>query len=196
MNMSVVDKKRVTAILCKAINMLIQKYISVCIMFDLKVLLHHTHGFPVCVYLVPPCHIGGINDAWYHMYMIYSTWLWEAHIMMHWDPVDQKLWNIKYGNEMCLGQSTCKYARDDSRFVPNQWETALLCNDVSHWLGASLESALYAIMNSGDSYNRHMSSYQCLLNVELSSCQFYYQWWHCRLSAWQPAVLPVLTMLA
>ena len=30
----------------------------------------------------------------------------------------------------------------DSRFVPSQWETALLCNDVSHWLGASLESVL------------------------------------------------------
>ena len=29
-----------------------------------------------------------------------------------------------------------------SRFVPSQWETALLCNDVSHWLGASLESVL------------------------------------------------------
>ena len=32
--------------------------------------------------------------------------------------------------------------RADSRFAPSQWETALLCNDVSHWLGASLESAL------------------------------------------------------
>ena len=31
----------------------------------------------------------------------------------------------------------------DSRFAPSQWETALLCNDVSHWLGASPESALY-----------------------------------------------------
>ena len=30
----------------------------------------------------------------------------------------------------------------DSRFAPSQWETALLCNDVSHWLGASLDSAL------------------------------------------------------
>ena len=30
----------------------------------------------------------------------------------------------------------------DSRFVPSQWEIALLCNDISHWLGASLESAL------------------------------------------------------
>ena len=32
---------------------------------------------------------------------------------------------------------------DDSRCASSQWETALLCNDVSHWLGASLEAALY-----------------------------------------------------
>ena len=31
-------------------------------------------------------------------------------------------------------------SRADSRFAPSQWETALLCNDVSHWLGASLAS--------------------------------------------------------
>ena len=29
-----------------------------------------------------------------------------------------------------------------SRFAPSQWETALRCNDVSHWPGGSLESAL------------------------------------------------------
>ena len=28
------------------------------------------------------------------------------------------------------------------RLAPSQWETALLRNDVAHWLGASLESAL------------------------------------------------------
>ena len=38
---------------------------------------------------------------------------------------------------------TIWYHRGDHRFAPSQWETALLCNDVSHWLGASLESALY-----------------------------------------------------
>ena len=32
--------------------------------------------------------------------------------------------------------------RADSRFAPNQWEMALLCNNVSNWLGTSLESAL------------------------------------------------------
>ena len=33
--------------------------------------------------------------------------------------------------------------RADSRFAPSRWETALLCNAISHWLGASLESALH-----------------------------------------------------
>ena len=30
-----------------------------------------------------------------------------------------------------------------ARFAPSQWETALLSDDVSHWLGANLESALH-----------------------------------------------------
>ena len=37
---------------------------------------------------------------------------------------------------------TGSWYRADSRLAPSQWETALLCNDVSHWLGSSLESAL------------------------------------------------------
>ena len=32
--------------------------------------------------------------------------------------------------------------RSDSRLAPSQWETSLQSNDVSHWLGAILESAL------------------------------------------------------
>ena len=32
--------------------------------------------------------------------------------------------------------------RINSWFAPSQWKTALLSNDVSHWLGASLESVL------------------------------------------------------
>ena len=32
--------------------------------------------------------------------------------------------------------------RSDSRFAPSQRETALLCNDVFRWVGASLESVL------------------------------------------------------
>ena len=43
----------------------------------------------------------------------------------------------------------CVY-KADSRFALSQWETALLCNDVSHWLGASLESVLYYIAHGRD----------------------------------------------
>ena len=34
------------------------------------------------------------------------------------------------------------HSRDQSRYVPSQWETSLQCNDLSHWLGAYLESSL------------------------------------------------------
>ena len=51
---------------------------------------------------------------------------------------------------LCLNKQLSKQSwgwwfetRADSRLAPSQWETALLCNDVSHWLGASLESALW-----------------------------------------------------
>ena len=40
--------------------------------------------------------------------------------------------------------------RADSRFASNQWETALLCNDVSLWLDTNLESAL--LIHSGSPY--------------------------------------------
>ena len=35
--------------------------------------------------------------------------------------------------------------RADSRFAPSQWEMALLCNTISHWLGVTLELALQHI---------------------------------------------------
>ena len=43
-------------------------------------------------------------------------------------------------------------ARADSRFAPSQWETALLRNDVSHWLGENLESAQNAHTCFGPSW--------------------------------------------
>ena len=48
-----------------------------------------------------------------------------------------------YGESLCvIKTSHCMLPTADSKFKPSQWETALHCNDVSHWLGASLESAL------------------------------------------------------
>ena len=44
------------------------------------------------------------------------------------------IWIIFYG-----------LVRAGSMFALSQWKTALLCNDVSHWLGACLESALVMV---------------------------------------------------
>ena len=57
--------------------------------------------------------------------------------------------------------------RADSKCAPSQWETALLCNDVSHWLGASLESAMCVIsdkQSSCSSFNQicNMLSILCV----------------------------------
>ena len=51
---------------------------------------------------------------------------------------------------ICVSVNVSGIVRAESRFAPSQWETALLCNDVSHWLGASLESAL--IVTESNSY--------------------------------------------
>ena len=40
--------------------------------------------------------------------------------------------------------------RADSRLAPSRWETALLCNDVSHWLRAILESARLMMVPHND----------------------------------------------
>ena len=38
--------------------------------------------------------------------------------------------------------------RADSRLAPSQWETSLQSSNVSHWLGASLDSALWYSRNA------------------------------------------------
>ena len=55
----------------------------------------------------------------------------------------------------------------DSRFVPSQWEMVLLCNNVSHWLVANLESALY--------YSLWMS-HSCVLKVD--NAEKFGKWWN------------------
>ena len=57
---------------------------------------------------------------------------------------DHKLhaWHGLFLFHVLISTSIYMYIRADSRFAPSQWETALLCNGVSHWLGASLKSAL------------------------------------------------------
>ena len=61
------------------------------------------------------------------------------------------------------------YYRADSRFAPCQWEMALLCNDISHWLGANLESALYYALYDQLVTKRYF---------DMNSFSLRPRWWH------------------
>ena len=54
----------------------------------------------------------------------------------HKGPVTRKMFFIWWRHHDILNY------RASSMFAPSQWETALFCNDVSHWVGASLGSAM------------------------------------------------------
>ena len=58
--------------------------------------------------------------------------------------------------------------RADSMLASSQWETALLCNDVSHWLGASLDSALNLIIRHTLRYNLKIT-FNNLADLETSA---------------------------
>ena len=72
-----------------------------------------------------------------------------------WWPGDIRSWDN--------GSKLDTHNRADSRFAPSQWEMALLCNDVSHWLGASLESALpqYSAATEGSQIQQMFRIPQC-----------------------------------
>ena len=70
-----------------------------------------------------------------------------------------------------LGMYHIMLIRADSRFAPSQWETALLCNDVSHWLGANLGSSLYMLLFISTNY------FVCCINkTDRISLTMYWSW--------------------
>ena len=69
--------------------------------------------------------------------------------------------------------------RADSRFAPSQGEMVLLCSDVSHWLGANLESSLIICVH--EDIKKHLyiltSKVWCHLAKEWKArnvCVFYF----------------------
>ena len=67
--------------------------------------------------------------------------------------------------------------RADSRFVPSQRETALLCNNVSHWLGPSLGSVLIYMMGSLE--EKKGEKHNCVVMVPGFIDQFCYELCNC-----------------
>ena len=88
-----------------------------------------------------PSNVADDNFEWYYFLKYFSwnmvnAWLDYNHRTAQ-NSQDSKSWTII----KCT--PTGLWIRDDSKLAPSQWEMASLCKDVSHWLGASLESALW-----------------------------------------------------
>ena len=75
-----------------------------------------------------------------------SKYVWK---LMIWPAWRQERVSVKSRILSGRGKGMHAIYWADSRFVSSQWETALPCNDVSHWLGTSLESALHLLRSSG-----------------------------------------------
>ena len=77
-------------------------------------------------------------------------------------------------------QNHKRHHRADSRFVRSRWEMALLYNNVSHWMGASLESALhhisyhYTIPNMAVELNRLTGLLLCETNISQYHHNYHY----------------------
>ena len=67
-----------------------------------------------------------------------------SHYLNQWWLGYRRIYALLGLNELNVTRNykLAQFYRTNSRFAPSQWEMALLCNNISHWLGASLESAL------------------------------------------------------
>ena len=124
-----------------------------CWCYDMEILftlLALCEGNPLAFLITGPLYGESISHRWIS--------LTKANDMKLEQPVEQTVnllvtWYAmalmwRHCDDYCNGPQlydslvTTWSNRVDSSFAPCQWETALLCNDVSHWLGASLESTL------------------------------------------------------
>ena len=79
---------------------------------------------------------GAPGDWWVYLRVLARVCLSIINSITGWEVMV-----ISTDKRMQLHLSNSSF-RADSMFAPSQWETALLSNDVSHWLGTNLESAL------------------------------------------------------
>ena len=90
------------------------------------------HLVHCCCHQMWVCQAWKLSGPWWMCKGVYSVWNLQS--IRH---TDNRQFSVTAGH---TGY------RADSRLAPSQWETALLCNNISHWLGTNLESALgYAV---------------------------------------------------
>ena len=140
-------------------------------------------------------HLPWANEliTFLHIYLplLYRTGAWDLHLIYAFVYIKRvlncdicvclfnktlkinKIFVISYDLQFIIQMFVFKYAlhtcytfRADSRLVPSQWETVLLCNDVSHWLGANLESAdIY--------YQSYRYNNTCYIHIALVSINIF-----------------------
>ena len=121
-----------------------------------------TSGVSLCGVVVEVCDLltpGQMGETWRQVNSPHGDWLdrdppcWPstARSMI---GREEWLWKWRIHNWInCAWKNICRKKgikllmyvgdiRTDSKIAPSQWETSLQSNAVSHWLGASLESAL------------------------------------------------------
>ena len=122
---------------------------------SIVVLMHIDPNFsPVCrwkleAYFQRQCLSTMIKGNWQkcqlivcvHDYMYKVAGCWAAAGLM-----TGACFNINISSYLCGNLHYGAKIGADSRFAPSQWETALLCNDICHWLGTNLESALKIVI--------------------------------------------------
>ena len=86
-------------------------------------------------FLLVVCEYFGENWLFYNRTELYHCYLYVYIVQF---IVQYSL----HASGYCWPFSAETGIRADSRFAPSQWETALLCNNASHWLDTNLESAL------------------------------------------------------
>ena len=103
-------------------------------------------------------NVAGWHEMWLNILESdsgHQGWMCNSDIAFKW-VLPEKLpyicrlapkWIRWHDNIVTLSARNCRRLwrpwKSDSMFAPSQWETVLLCNDASHWLDASLESALW-----------------------------------------------------
>ena len=99
-----------------------------------------------------------------YIFVICSHHNWELYCI----PVHQtKSWSAHLARYDSAGQVKNNYTcRDHFVYVPSQWETALQCNVVSHWMGAYKEWTLYT---NRKFYVQNISQEQAMLLYETDS---------------------------
>ena len=84
----------------------------------------------------------------------------------------------QWSNHDEYGWITHMNPRPDSRLAPRQWETALLCNDVSHWLGAKLRISPESIYDCDISETKNATKCVHVLwgILQINVLDIYFSW--------------------